>query len=159
MIEKSVISFIHIMESSDKFNFQEAVHTVTDALGGVVCNIFFEAALHGLGVAAVVFLLGLSLKNTRRALLAKPMMLAASKLAIACLVLSIPGIICLVLTGGLPSTGFFETNSLGYIGFWSLVSVWLCGESINYQWFSPQGDREIRRHVETSAKSSTSESL
>ncbi len=147
------------MENSDKFNFQEAVHIVTDALGGVVCTIFFEAAKYGLIVAAVVFLAGLSLKNTRRALLSKPMMLAASKLAITCLVLSIPGIICQVLTGGLPSKGFFEIYPLGYIGFWSLVSVWLCGESINYQWFSPNGDREIRRHVETSAKGSTSKTL
>lgn len=141
--------------STGDFNMQETVQAVLNALGGVFCHVCFDAALHGLFVAAMVALLGLLVK-TRKQHLSKPMLLAAAKLAIACAIFAIPGTVCLLATGGLPSTGYFSVNSLGLVGFWSLVSVWLCGEQINHQWFSGSGDRKIIRHTETSGNQSTS---
>lgn len=148
------------MENPDPaFNFTETVNTVFAALNGVVCHIFFDAALHGLLVAAIVALVSLALKPKRENL-TKPILVAAGKLAITCAIFTIPGFITLVLTGTLPETGYYNIHSIGFIGFWSLASVWLVGEQINYQRFSDNNKRSktVIEKQETSSSGSTSKS-
>ena len=159
MIQRyGIISGVPMNSSPDDFNMQETVQAVLDALGGVFCHVCFDASLYGIPVAAAVALLSLVVKQKKQHM-AKPMLLAAGKLAVVCAIFSIPGFICLAITGSLPSTGYFQVNGIGFIGFWSLVSVWQCGEQVNHQWFSDSGDRKITRRVETSNDQSTSKIL
>jgi hypothetical protein len=62
-------------------------------------------------------------------------MSVGKRLSIFCALLMLPGIFSLIFAGGLPSTGVFSINSLGFIVFWSLICVHLSAEEMNYQWF------------------------
>lgn len=145
------------MDQSQSFNLSETVDTIVNALNGVVCHILFDASIHGLLVAAAIALVGLSVSSKKKRL-AKPLLLAAAKLATFCGILTVPGFLTLMIAGKLPETGYYTSNSLGFISFWSLVSVWLCGEHINHQWFDANKPKQIKKEVETSSDKSTSKS-
>lgn len=145
------------MEPSQTFNLNETMNMIANALNGVVCHILFDASIHGLFVSLVIALVGLSISSKKKNL-SKPLLLAAGKLAIFCGVLTIPGLLSLLILGSLPETGYYESNSLGFISFWSLVSVWLCGEHINHQWFSVNKPKQVKKSLETSSDKTTSKS-
>jgi len=118
----------------DKFDLQATINGTGQALGAIVCHIGFEAALHGLAFALVLGLAGLILAG-RGQKFGRPLMAVCAKLSLFCLVLMSPGVIALLVSGGLPSTGTFEITSLGFIVFWSLISLHLSAEEMNFQWF------------------------
>lgn len=122
------------MEPTD-FNFRETVATVWQAASAVTCHILFDAAVHGLFVAAVILTVSLVLK-TRKHRFARPLALVARNIAILCAVFTIPGFISLAFTGKFPYTGVYNINSLGFLGFWGMVTVHLCFEEMNFQWFT-----------------------
>jgi len=118
----------------DNFDLQATMSGAGQALGAIVCHIGFEAALHGLAFALVLGLAGLILAR-RGQKFGRPLMAVCGKLSLFCLVLMSPGVIALLVSGGLPSTGTFEITSLGFIVFWSLISLHLSAEEMNFQWF------------------------
>lgn len=137
------------------FNLQATIDSILHALNGVICHILFDASIHGLLVAFVICLVGFGVK-THKPKISKPLLIAAGKLSIFCGALSIPGLVTLLITGGLPETGYYTSNSIGFISFWSLASVWLCGEHINHQWFSANRPKQISKKS-TLPDSTTSE--
>ena len=107
---------------------------IGQGFAAVVCHVLFDAALHGLAIAMVFLAMGfVFLKRKHR--LGRPFMSVGKRLSIFCGLLMLPGLGSLILTGGLPSTGVFSINSLGFIVFWSLICVHLSAEEMNYQWF------------------------
>lgn len=122
------------MEPTD-FNFRETVAAVWQAASAVLCHILFDAAVHGLFVAAVILTISLVLK-TRKHRFARPLALVARNIAILCAVFTIPGLLSLLFTGKFPYTGVYNINSFGYLGFWGMVTVHLSFEEMNFQWFT-----------------------
>ncbi len=118
----------------EKFDLQSTVATVWNAIGAVTCHILFDGAIHGLIMAAIICTIGLALR-TRQHRFGKPLIFAALRIALVCVLATIPGVLCLVITGKLPETGVYNVNSLGFIVFWSMVSVHLCAEEMNFQWW------------------------
>lgn len=123
------------------------VATLTDAghaFVAVICRIGFEAAMHGLAVAGIVLSVAL-FQFARKGKYGKPLMVVFRKLALFCSVLAIPGTISLLTTGTLPQVNTLQLNSIGLLGFWSLVTLHLCMEEMNFQWFNteePQNEPE-----------------
>ena len=116
------------------FNLHGTILAIAHAFYAIFCHVFFDAALHGLGIAVVFALFGFVLfKRSQR--FGKPLMSVARRLSIFCLVLLLPGALSLLFAGHLPSTGVFSINSMGFIGFWSLICVHLSAEEMNHQWF------------------------
>jgi NADH:ubiquinone oxidoreductase subunit 4 (subunit M) len=122
------------MNGSETFNLHETVQMVSQAFTAVVCHVLFDAALHGLVMAMMFAAIGFILFK-RKHKLGRPFMSVGKRLSIFCALLMVPGICSLIFTGGLPSTGVFSINSLGFIVFWSLICVHLSAEEMNYQWF------------------------
>lgn len=119
---------------SDGFNLHQTIESIGQAFQAVICHVFFDAALHGLGIAIIFAILGVALLKGKPKI-GKPFIAVAKRLAIFCAVLLVPGLISLALQGHLPSTGVFSINSLGFIVFWSLICVHLSAEEMNFQWF------------------------
>jgi|AGTN01.1.fsa_nt_gi hypothetical protein len=122
------------MEPTD-FNFRETVSAVWQAASAVTCHILFDAAVHGLFVSAVILTVSLVLR-TRKHRFARPLAFVARNIAILCVVFTIPGFVSLAFTGKFPYTGVYNINSLGFLGFWGMVTVHLCFEEMNFQWFT-----------------------
>lgn len=119
---------------SEGFNLHETIQAIGQAFQAVICHVFFDAALHGLAIAAIFAVLGVILLKGRPKI-GKPFIAVSKRLAIFCAVLIVPGLISLAVQGHLPSTGVFAINSLGFIIFWSLICVHLSAEEMNFQWF------------------------
>jgi MYXO-CTERM domain-containing protein len=118
----------------EKFNLDSALAGAWQAFQAVVCHIGFEAALHGLAFAVVLGLAGLVFIR-RRQRFGRPLLAVCWKLSLFCLVLMLPGVLTLVLSGQLPPTGTLKISSLGFMAFWSLISLHLSAEEMNFQWF------------------------
>lgn len=128
--------------NGEHFNLAAAAASTWQAIVAVVCRIGFSAALHGLVLSAIVLIVGISL-SARKHRYGKPLMAVAGKIACFCAVLSLPGAICLFTAGKLPAVNSLELSSIGLIGFWSLVTIHLCMEEMNFQLFqSKQSSQE-----------------
>ena len=143
--------------ASENFSLQETLNAIQQALYGVTCHILYDAALHGIVIGCVVAVLGLCLRPSKTKA-SKPMVLAGFKIMTLCFILATPGMVTLYLVGSLPETGYYESNTLGYICFWSYVSVWFTGEHINHQWFDVNTPKRIKpdKTEETSEDQKTS---
>jgi hypothetical protein len=121
--------------ASENFNLHATLAAVGQAALAVVCHMLFMWALHGLALAALVGLIGLILfKKGHR--FGVPLMHVARRTAIFCLVVCLPGLAWLAAYSKLPDAGVFNFNSLGLIGFWSLIYLHLSAEEINHRQFS-----------------------
>lgn len=119
---------------ADGFNLDQTMQMIGQAFYGVTCHIWFDAALHGLAIAVLIGLTGLVLK-TRNHRYGRPLMAVCWKLGLFCLLLVMPGALALLISGTLPPTGAFKISSLGFIVFWSWISLHLSAEEMNFQWF------------------------
>lgn len=119
---------------TENFDLNAFMASINQAIIGLVCHIFFSAGLHGLAFAFCIFMLGLLLSQ-RQVKAARPLKAVAKKLTLFCLVICIPGAIALLAQGSLPQAGNLEVSSLGFIAFWSLISLHLSAEEMNFQWF------------------------
>lgn len=119
---------------SEHFDLQATVDAVYQAIIGLICHIGFDAGVHGLILALIIGLTGLILtqKKTR---FGKPLIAVFRKLALFCAIMMLPGIVALAVEHQLPSTGVLHVSSLGFIAFWSLITLHLSAEEMNYQWF------------------------
>ncbi|MBZ0189690.1 MAG: hypothetical protein K8F91_25820, partial [Candidatus Obscuribacterales bacterium] len=112
---------------SAPFSLAETVNTVWQAALAVICHILFDAALHGFVLAFCIGMAGFLLRSKKHKF-GRPLLAASRKLAILCIGVSIPGALTIAFTGGLPDTGNYSVHSIGFIVFWSMVSVHLVGE-------------------------------
>jgi hypothetical protein len=135
------------MTPTETFDLQATVSTVLNALGAVICTIGFQAAVHGLLVALVILTCAFFAMR-RQSKTARPLLVVAKKISIFCVVLGIPGSICLVTSGHLPQVNQLELNGFGLLGFWALVTAHLCMEEMNFQWFdSKENASEVNEAV------------
>lgn len=132
-------------EGSEHFSLAYTVSTAGNALIAIVCRIGFEAAVHGLIIAVIVLLVAL-VQSTRKQKYARPLVSVFRKLVIFCVLLGAPGVLCLVACGKLPAVNSLELNSVGLLGFWALVTLHLCMEEMNFQWFGEA--RRVRERAE-----------
>ena len=119
----------------EKFDLQATMALTWQALGTVVCTVGFQVAWHGLILSCLIGLLGLHMSYRGRPT-GKPLLAVFKKVTIFCLILSSPGAVTLLTSGRLPPVGQLSINSLGLIGFWSLVIAHLSMEEMNFQWFT-----------------------
>lgn len=119
---------------SDNLNLDASLHMIGQAATAVVCNICFNAALHGLALAAVVATVGLCMRLNRRRF-GPPLLAVAGKLSLFCLLMLMPGSLFWLTMHSLPSTGSFHISSLGFLIFWMWISLHLSAEEMNFEWF------------------------
>ncbi len=122
------------MPPVERFDLEATIALILNALSAVVCTVGFQAAVHGLIVALIICLVAL-IAMKRQSKTAQPLLVVFRKISIFCVVLSVPGVICLVTSGKLPQVNQLELNSFGLIGLWALVTAHLCMEEMNHQWF------------------------
>ncbi|MBY0357064.1 MAG: hypothetical protein K2W82_03610 [Candidatus Obscuribacterales bacterium] len=122
------------MPEGEHFNLSQTVNAVWHALSAVVCRIGFDVAVHGLILALIVAAVGFIL-STRKHKAGKPLLSVFRKLAIFCSILAVPGLVCLFTQGSLPPVNTLQLSSVGLLGFWCLVTLHLCMEEMNFQWF------------------------
>lgn len=116
------------------FDLAATLHAIGQAFIAVICRIGFEVAVHGLAVAFLVGILGLIfLQRQHKA--GRPLLVVCKKLSIFCGVLALPGTICLLSSHVLPKVNTLQLNSIGLLGFWSLVVLHLIMEEMNFQWY------------------------
>ena len=120
------------MEGTEHFDLNATMDAISNAFTSLVCRIGFDAAVHGFCLAAVVLLVGLACLS-RKHRYGKPLLSVSKKIAIFCAVLVVPGLICLLTTGKLPLVDRLQLSSFGLLGFWSLVTLHLCMEEMNFQ--------------------------
>jgi hypothetical protein len=138
-----------------KFDFHATVNAVGHALVAVVCHILFDFAMVGIGVAAVVAVIGLVM-GQRKHRFEKRFYTVAKRVALACLGISLPGLICLAITHHFPESGNYVNFSLGFLVLWSMVTIYLCAEEMNHEWFDRgQTPKEIEVEPEESVESSS----
>lgn len=126
--------------ASETFNLEATINAIGQALQAVVCHVFFDAALHGLAMAALVGLIGFVLyKNGKRP--GKPLLNVCRKLSVFCFFVMLPGLFCLATMGKLPPVGVYNVNSIGFICFWALVCVHISAEEMEY-WFFHRKDAQ-----------------
>ncbi len=120
----------------EKFDFQQTVSEVWQAAWGVIGHCLFDAALNGFILAFVLACVALILRNSKtNHRFTKPLFSVARRLSMVCAVVAVPGVLYLISTGKLPAAGNYNVTSLGYIVWWSMVSVHMCAEEMNFQWF------------------------
>lgn len=122
------------MEGTEHFDLAAASNSVWNALSSVVSRVGFDAAVHGICVASVVLLVGIYF-STRHHRYGKPLIAVSKKMAIFCSLLGLPGLISLLSSGKLPPVNSLQLSSIGLIGFWTLVTLHLCMEEMNFQLF------------------------
>ncbi len=118
----------------EHFNLDATLALVGQAFAALICHIGFDAAYHGLIFAALIGVSGI-IMGARGLRFGKPLVAVCKKLSLFCVLLITPGLLCLAITGQLPSTGTFQISSAGFIAFWSLICLHLSAEEMNYQWF------------------------
>ena len=119
---------------SESFDLQATLNAVGDAFTIVLCRIGFEAGAHGLLAASVVGMLGFYLWRKRHRA-GRPLLMVCRKLVIVCGIMVVPGLIAMVTAGKLPQVGTLQLNSIGLLGFWTLVILHLSMEEMNFEWF------------------------
>lgn len=119
---------------AEKFNFQQTVSEVGQAATAVIGHCLFDAAVNGFVLALIIACTAMFLSRTKHRF-TKPLFSVARRLSMVCAVVAIPGILNLIFTGKLPNSGNYNISSLGYIVWWSMVSVHMCAEEMNFQWF------------------------
>ena len=124
-------------EGSEHFSLAATLTAAGHAFVDVICRIGFEAAMHGLAVAALVLSVGL-VQTARKQKYGRPLLSVFCIIALFCAVLAITGTISLLLTGRLPQVDALQLNSVGLLGFWALVTLHLCMEEMNFQWFGEE---------------------
>ncbi len=129
------------MDGTEHFDLAATMDAITQGIVSIVCRIGFEAAVHGLVLAGVVLAASL-FYATRKHRFAKPLVTVAKKLSIFCAIIAIPGVISLVSTGKLPPINSLQLSSVGLIGFWTLVTLHLCMEEINFQLIQSRGSQK-----------------
>lgn len=122
------------MEGTEHFDLAATVNAVWNAISSVVCRIGFDAAIHGICVATIVLVFGLYF-SSRQHRYGKPLIAVFRKMAIFCSILVVPGLISLLSCGKLPPVNSLQLSSIGLIGFWTLVTLHLCMEEMNFQLF------------------------
>ena len=118
----------------EKFDLQATLDMAGGAFQAVACHIFFDAALHGAAIAIIIGIIGAILWS-RKNRSGRPLVMVCKKLLIACAVMATPGLISLMCSRQLPPTGAFQINSLGFIAFWSWITLHLSAEEMNFEWF------------------------
>lgn len=121
--------------SPEKFDFQATVRLVGDAAVSVICHILFDFALVGIGVAVVLSICAFVL-GQRKHHFSRPFYIVARRIATACAALSVPGFGFLIFTGHLPASGVYLNFSFGFLVLWSMVTIYLCAEEMNFEWFT-----------------------
>ena len=121
--------------SVEKFDFQATVRSVGEAVVSVICHILFDFALVGIGVAIVLAICAVVLKG-RKHHFARPFFVVSRRIATACAVLAVPGCGFLLATGHLPESGVYLNFSFGFLVLWSMVTIYLCAEEMNFEWFT-----------------------
>lgn len=127
-------------DNLSKFDFQATLSAVGNAFYAVVCHIIFDFALHGMAIAAILALVASSL-SSRKHRFVRPFFSLARRISMVCGALMIPGLIAIAITGHLPDTGVYSLgfskgiSSLGFIVFWSMVTIYLSAEELNHEWF------------------------
>lgn len=116
------------------FDLSATLHAIGQAIVAIVCRIGFEVSVHGLVIALLVGLLGLIFRY-RQHKAGPPLLAVCKKLVIFCLIFAMPGTICLLSFHSLPKVNTLQLNSIGLLGFWSLVVLHLIMEEMNFQWF------------------------
>ncbi len=124
-------------EGTEHFSLVSTVSAAGQAFVAIICRIGFEAGMHGLAVAGLVLMVGL-IQSARKDKYGRPLLAVFRKLALFCCVLAIPGAISLLTTGALPQVNTLQLNSVGLLGFWALVTLHLCMEEMNFQWFGEE---------------------
>lgn len=119
---------------AEKFNFQETVHEVGQAAIAVIGHCLFDAAVAGFVLALVLALVALVLSRSKHRF-TKPLFSVSRRLSMVCAVVAVPGVLYLIFSGKLPNSGNYNVSFLGYIVWWSMVSVHMCAEEMNFQWF------------------------
>ena len=117
------------MESSS-FNLHQTLQMIAQATKAIVCHMLFDFALHGIILCAVLGLVSIYLASCKYKY-TQSIRKVAKRVFIFCLLLSIPGAVSLLIDHKLPDAGLFNFNSVGLLGFWSLISVHLVFEEIN----------------------------
>jgi hypothetical protein len=115
---------------TDSFNLQQTLATIGQAVQAVFSHMLFDFALHGLLLVVILGLLGFCLAR-RQHLYSSAIFTVAKRLTIFCLVLALPGTLSLIIQHHLPNAGVFSFNSIGLLGFWSLICTHLVAEEIN----------------------------
>jgi len=138
----------------DKFDFQATLNAVGNAVVSVICHILFDFAMVGLGVAAVLAVLGFVM-GQRKHRFEKRFYTVAKNISLACLGMALPGIGCLIFTGHLPESGVYVNFSLGFLVLWSMVTIYLCAEEMNYEWFV-RGESPTELEIEPSEEDAAS---
>jgi len=128
------------MDGTEHFDLAAATSAVWNAISSVVCRVGFEAAVHGFCVASIVLLFGIYF-STRHHRYGKPLVAVFRKMAIFCTILVIPGLISLLSAGKLPAVNSLQLSSIGLLGFWTLVTLHLCMEEMNFQLFPSEQTR------------------
>jgi DMSO/TMAO reductase YedYZ heme-binding membrane subunit len=119
---------------AEKFDFHQTVDMVWQAATGVIGHCLFDAAVHGFVLAAILALVALILSRSKHRF-TKPLFAVSRRLSIVCAIVAVPGVLYLIFTRSLPYSGNYNVTSLGYIVWWSMVSVHMCAEEMNFQWF------------------------
>ncbi|PWT95324.1 MAG: hypothetical protein C5B53_11565 [Candidatus Melainabacteria bacterium] len=114
-----------------KFDLSATLAAIGQAVMAVICHMVFMFAVHGLFMAALLALAG-AFFLVKQHHFGPPLLRVARRLAIVCAVLALPGVLCIVFWGGLPSAGVFNVNSLGFICAWSLICLHFSAEEINH---------------------------
>lgn len=119
---------------AEKFDFQQTVSEVWQAASAVIGHCLFDAAVNGFVLAFIIACVALYLSRSQHRF-TKPLFSVARRLSLVCAVVAVPGVLNLIFTGKLPASGNYNVTSLGYIVWWSMVSVHMCAEEMNFQWF------------------------
>lgn len=125
------------------FDLAQTIASLILGLEAVFCNIWLMAGIHGLVFAFIIGIIGLTFR-IRKSKFAYPLLHAFRKMIFLCLLLGSPGLIYLAFNGKVPSTGTFSINSLGYAVFWSMISLHLCAEQVNFEWFQQDKTNSVQ---------------
>jgi hypothetical protein len=129
------------MQGTEHFDLAATIDAVTGAVVSIVCRVGFDAAVHGIIVGLIIAAIGIVLMN-RKHRYGKPLLAVFKKILIFCSILGLPGVIALVSTGKLPPVNNLVLSSVGLIGFWALVTLHLCMEEMNFQYFQQDTPQE-----------------
>jgi len=116
--------------SADSFNLHQTLATIGQAMQSVFSHMLFDFALHGFILAVVLAALAALLIRRKHAY-GPPIMKVAKRIAAFCFLFAIPGSLYLIIHHHLPDAGVFSFNSIGLLGFWSLICTHLVAEEIN----------------------------
>jgi hypothetical protein len=116
---------------SDKFDLQATLQAIGQAVTAVMCHMIFDFALYGLFMAVLLALAG-AVYFRKRHRFGRPLLTVSRRVAMVCIVLSLPGVCSLVFYHALPSAGVFNVSSIGFICAWALIFLHLSAEEIEH---------------------------